>query len=71
MTGHAEVGLFGVNMTGKAQPVLLKNSPRSRPQGRNGDYTATCLDLIFVDECVGDLASSEGGRHFAQFSQDC
>ena len=25
------------------------------------DYSATCLDLIFVDECVGDLASSEGG----------
>jgi len=61
MTGHAEVGRFGVNLTGKAQPVLLKNSPRSRPQGRNGDYSATCLDLIFVDECVGDLASSEGG----------
>jgi hypothetical protein len=39
MTGHAEVGLFGVNLTGKAQPVLLKNSPRSRPQRRNGDLT--------------------------------
>src|ERR1035438_7925703 len=25
--------------TMNAQPVLLKNSTRSRPQGRNGDYT--------------------------------
>jgi len=41
MTGHAEVGRFGVNLTGKAQPVLLKKSPRSRPQRRNADYTST------------------------------
>jgi hypothetical protein len=41
MTGHTEVGLFGINLTGKAQPVLLKNSPRSRPQRRNADYTLT------------------------------
>ena len=26
---------------------------------RNADYSATCLDLIFVDECIGDLAFVE------------
>src|SRR5271165_1779609 len=31
------------------------------PRERFADYSATCLDLIFVDDCVGDLASSEGG----------
>jgi hypothetical protein len=52
MTGHAEVGRFGVNLTGKAEPVLLKNSPRSRPQGRNADYSlkwisaANCAQLL-------------------------
>jgi hypothetical protein len=26
-------------LTGNAQPVLLKNSTRSRPKGRNADYS--------------------------------
>ena len=28
------------NLPPNAQPVLLKNSTRSRPQGRNADYTS-------------------------------
>ena len=32
VTGHPEVGLFGVNLTRNARSVLLKNSARSRPQ---------------------------------------
>ena len=39
MTGNAEVERFGVKLSRNAQPVLLKNSTTSRPQGRNADYT--------------------------------
>ena len=39
MTNNPEVGLFGVKLTINAQPVLLKNSTRSQPQGRNADYS--------------------------------
>src|SRR5664279_575695 len=38
-----------VKLTGNAQPVLLKNSTRSRPQGRNADYT---LKWISVAKCA-------------------
>ena len=37
MTNNREVELFGVKLTRNAQPVLLKDSTTSRPQGRNGD----------------------------------
>jgi hypothetical protein len=38
-----------VKLTGNAQPVLLKNSTRSRPQGRNGDYS---LKWISAAKCA-------------------
>ena len=37
MTGHPEVGLFRVNLTRNAHPVLFENSVRPRQQGRNAD----------------------------------
>mgnify|MGYP000078242296 CR=1 FL=1 len=33
-------------MEGRAEPVRLKNSTRSRPQGRNADYISNCLRTI-------------------------
>ena len=36
-----------INLTGNAQPVLLKNSTRSRPQGRNGDYSSKWIPLRY------------------------
>jgi hypothetical protein len=32
-----------VKLTGNAQSVLLKNSTRLRPQGRNGDFSLMCF----------------------------
>jgi hypothetical protein len=39
VTAKPEVGLFGVKLTYNAHLVLLKNSARSRRQGRNADYS--------------------------------
>jgi hypothetical protein len=44
-----------VKLTVNAQPVLLKNSTRSRPQGRNGDESG-------VAQTVGPL----GGSYFVE-----
>jgi len=40
--------------TMNAQPVLLKNSTRSRPQGRNGDYSLKWIsaDCRFPTPCL-------------------
>jgi len=37
ITDNPEVELFGLKLTGNAHPMLLKNSAKSRPQGRNAD----------------------------------
>src|SRR5664280_431756 len=55
VTSHPEVGLFGVNLTRNAQPVLLKNSTRSRPQGRNADYTSSGFRDRRVTETTGRI----------------
>jgi hypothetical protein len=39
VTDNPELGLFRVKLTRNALLVLLKNCTRSRPQGRNADYT--------------------------------
>jgi hypothetical protein len=47
-----------INLTGNAQPVLLKNSTRSRPQGRNGDNPSnwiTCEWLTILELPRGGL----------------
>jgi hypothetical protein len=54
MTGHPEVGLFGVNLTRNDYAVLLNNSGRSWPQGRNADYT----DGALADKTQGAYALS-------------
>jgi len=46
-------GLFGVNLTGNAQPVLLKNSTRSRPQGRNADFSLVWIGAETADDTRG------------------
>jgi hypothetical protein len=35
-----------------AQPVLLKNSTRSRSQGRNGDYTSKWIVFLMADQAT-------------------
>jgi hypothetical protein len=54
-----------------AQPVLLKNSTRSQPQGRNGDFSSKWTVIDFnIFESVGwllflyfrDRVSSSRGR---------
>ena len=55
MTGHPEVGLFGVNLTGNARPVLLKNYaglPATRTERRlfaQVDFRREMRPIAFVD----------------------
>ena len=41
----AAVGLFGVTWPQNAQPVLLKSSITSRPQGRNADLSSKWFQI--------------------------
>jgi hypothetical protein len=35
-----------------AQPVLLKSATRSRPQGRNADYTSKWIVFLMADQAT-------------------